>query len=197
MEKKNGEEKQSIWSKVLTGLNRRQNLRDHGPATRSRQAPARKSIVAPERRPSTRFELVNDRTIPDQYFERLRRLIFKQLDELRGGQESAKSLSPIMFREAGRVSDNRSYFYLKEPGETGWLFERAGNGWIISRCEKIHGSGTFIRRTDAWDIVNLFAPSEGDAPVRVTSQRTGGDMISFFVYESKILAALGLSNGQE
>jgi hypothetical protein len=194
MEKINIFEKQSIWSKVLTGLHLRPRPEDQGKQARLSPVPPSRPSFENSEGPSVRFELVVDRNTPDQYFMRMRKLIFKQLDELRQRQNGGSSLRPLMFREVGRVADNRSYFYLKEPGETGWLFERAGSGWVISRCEKIYGSSTFIRRTDAWDIVNLFAANSGELPVRVTSQRFGGDMISFFVYEAKILASLGLSN---
>ncbi len=142
--------------------------------------------------PQSRFVLAELSAVPDRYFDRIRRLIFRHLDEARAKAQSGALRAPLMFRESGKLNENRPYFFLKPPGEPGWLFERAGTGWVISRCEKIHGMGTFIRRTDPWDIVNVFVSGDGEEAVRVASQRDGGELISVLVYEQKILAALGL-----
>lgn len=151
-----------------------------------------KPQTSPFSRPfERRYELSKEWEREEMAFINLRNAIFKELDSKRKLRAYGNLDNPAMFRESGKLGDNRRYFYLKAPGESGWLFERAGNGWVISRSEKIIGQNTFLRGSEVWDIVNLYAAKDGEeAPLRVSSHRTNGEIISMTVYRQKLFNSL-------
>lgn len=125
----------------------------------------------------------------DQYFESLRKAIYTGLDQDRKVERSSV-LPPKLFTERGKLESGRSYFFLKPKDEPGWLFERSGPGWTISRCEKISEQNLFLREREAWDIVTLYSPHLRHSSLRVKSKRAGDDVLSFPVYQKMMVDAV-------
>ncbi len=178
-----------------------EKLRDLSGGVKQTETTAGQAIKAKRRqivkaRPASleqRYYLLDDEAVGDRVFQRMRQNIFKALDSVRG---SSSMKGGVIFREAGRISPGRPYFYLKPAGEAGWLFERSGAGWTISQAEKIVGQDLFLRQGEAWDMVSLFGASDSSTYPRVKSPQTGGDLLSFAVYEQKLLSTLGLTNNE-
>lgn len=149
----------------------------------------------------------------DDIFLRLRQNLYGAADDLvamheplrqsRRGPVQRRDLSPaatavnrqagpakVILREAGRLGGQRAYFYLKPLNETGWLFERSGAGWVVSRAEKIVGRDTFLRQGEPWDIVSLHEAVDGQGTIRVNSRRVGAELVPFSVYETKLNEAI-------
>lgn len=138
------------------------------------------------------YELSEDTDLSRRYFRRLQRTIYRQLDKVRATDNAGMLKTPVMFRETGELAGHRKYFFLQRPNEIGWMFERTRTGWVVSRCERIVSQGTFLRQGDAWDIVSLYSSKSHNIPPRVSSFRAGGEMISYLVYEQRVLKLLEL-----
>jgi len=184
----------SIWSSCLALASRvaglaaffsRKNVAVAAvPKSNSPRSPRQTAVIKP--RPLSleeRYRPLDNPGELDQMFLRMRDRLYDTADAIAVGSR----LRPrVILREAGRIGPKRPYFFLKPMSETGWLFERSGSGWVVSRAEKIVGQDTFLRRGEPWDIVTLHESASGSNTIRVTSQRIGGDLIPFSVYESKL-----------
>ena len=208
----------SIWSGCLAFASRLRGLARlrfrplaqwSGARPTSTARPTRASAVATTPKPALvksrplslqeRYQPMSSADALDQMFLRMRDSLYEATDvvtAVRPGTRGQPSRSQprTVLRETGRLGPKRPYFYLKPINETGWLFERSGSGWVVSRAEKIVGADTFLRRGEPWDIVTLHEamPAVADrdrgstGTIRVTSQRIGGELIPFSVYESKL-----------
>jgi hypothetical protein len=131
------------------------------------------------------WEPVSDESLLDEQFLRLRQQVI-------GGAEDPGSLvvpRQILVRKAGRLPGERRFFFMQQPGQDGWLFERAPAGWIVSRATEDVGRGLFVRSGEAWDVVMLMQ-APGMQGVRVASRRFGTDQLPLSVYEQKLGLAL-------
>ena len=126
----------------------------------------------------------------DEYFEHLRQTIFWECagvsDIPRDGVNRSRA---IFICESGWVDPGRRYFYLKPFGSPGWLFERSGAGWVVSRSEKIVSRDLFLRRGSPWDVVTLFKRPGGQR-LRVASNLTQEEIIPFSQYERMMVKAV-------
>ena len=201
----------AFWSSILAFANRVAGLPArlrtmHGfflsLSNRLKNSPSRKSTTVPGKvsartavvksRPLSledRYRPLADTNNLDEMFLRMRERLYGAADELSAGERGSRR-PRVVLREAGRIGPKRPYFFLKPMSEIGWLFERSGNGWVVSRAEKIVGKDTFLRRGEPWDIVTLHEATSGSNTIRVTSQRIGGALIPFSVYESKLGAEM-------
>lgn len=176
-----------------------------GQKLRRASANKRKAIVVsrPIHLPQD-YQMTTDQRYVDDVFQKLRESIFRALDE----QVAKNPLGhPSIFREYGMTAAQTPYFYLKPLNEKGWLFERSGSGWVVTRAEKIVGEDLFLRGVAAWDITNLFAVSPS-APTgkdrsrkdtlagvpRVMSRVLGKELLSVPVYQHKLMRELELFN---
>lgn len=129
------------------------------------------------------YQLAEVEADVDLVFDRLRSYCYERFLETRETPyDEVLPESPSLFWESGKLEPGRSYFYLKKHNEIGWLFERSGYGWVISRCEKIVGQSLFMRREEAWDLVNLYKFDGPFEHFRVASEKTGGHLMSFLLY---------------
>jgi hypothetical protein len=87
-----------------------------------------------------------------------------------------------LFIEKGHIGDGRAYFYIKPKDLSGWLFERSGKGWTVSRCEKIGAQDLFLRKGETVDVVAVDETSPREFP-RVSSSILGWDPVSLRVYK--------------
>jgi hypothetical protein len=137
------------------------------------------------------YALVEDEEILEGVFHRLKAAIWSEIDEARAKLFAQGVMNPPVLREHGRVSNERQYFYLKPPRDTGWLFERSGTGWVISRADKVVEENLFIRRGEPWDFVAVFGskngPPVGSHNVRLSSPKLRADLLSFNVYQKKLV----------
>ncbi len=113
----------------------------------------------------------------DRCFEELRLSLLEEW----GAQSPGRRQTPL-FIEKGRIGDGRAYFYVKPKDLAGWLFERAGKGWVVSRCEKIATQDLFLRKGDTFDVVAVEETSSKEFP-RVSSSMLGWDPVSLRVYK--------------
>lgn len=153
-------------------------------------------------RPATleqRYRILHDGELADEVFLRLRRNLYDALDVIDRQKLTRVSSKRVgvaaqkqVFREAGRIAPDRSYFYLKPAGETGLLFERSGAGWVICKAEKIIGQNLFLREGEPVDTVTLYFAYDRPALPRVMSKRLGSDLLPLAVYEQKLRQSLGL-----
>jgi hypothetical protein len=151
----------------------------------------RKSEVAlVKSRPSsieTDYEILDDTKELDQLFGRMREQILHNDDLL--STKKGPTVRPL--RESGRIAPERPYFFIKPLNETGLLFERSGAGWVVSRAEKIVQDDTFIRSSNVWDIVTIYAPRQGvEGTARVSSERLGLDRVAFPVYTQALAESM-------
>lgn len=126
------------------------------------------------------YELIDDHSEADGLFLRLRRSLFKEVDMVRPRR---KTLGPKFLRESGKLDGGRPYFFIQPLSDYGWLFERSGAGWIVSKAEKIVQENKFLRLYDHWDIVTIHRPIDGNGTLRVSSERFNVNLVSFIVYE--------------
>lgn len=174
------------WSHFLSWFKRRRHPRDG----EERLANPARPLVAS--RPATleqRYQLLDQPTLADEIFARLKTRIYQELDEY-----ARKPQSRPVFRESGRLTSGRPYFYLKPAGEVGWLFERSGAGWTVSAAEKDAVRATFIRERESFDATQLYLAKDRHVMPRVKSpgMGSGDDLLSLLVYEQKLLQKLGL-----
>ncbi len=153
--------------------------------------PRRRPLVASRPvRLEDRYHLVGGHdgdVLSDEAFWRLRDRLYQAIDT--GTQSGA---TRIVHREAGRIAPGRPYFFLKPAGDRGWLFERSGAGWVVSRAEKIVLQNMFLRDGDPIDSVSLFAAEDRPAFPRVRSRALGNDLLSLSIYEQRTAERLGL-----
>lgn len=150
-----------------------------------------------------RYLLLEDQEQLDEIFIKIRDHIYGAIDEVQQSNVN-QFQAPVIYREKGKFPSNRPYFYLKPFNKTGWLFERSGTGWLISRAEKIIGRDLFLRAQDPWDTVAVYSflnnqsqeissgRETGKGYPRVSSRQMGQELISLLVYKQKIINTLNL-----
>jgi hypothetical protein len=129
----------------------------------------------------------------DTAFEALRGSLFAFLDQqrnLNGGDSSG----PSVYREFGRINGGRRYFYVKGFNELGWLFERLGLGWTLSRAEKIADRSLFVRHGDSFDVVSVLEAPGISERFRLRSERWNIDHLSLEAYSRKCAKSIGLND---
>ena len=126
------------------------------------------------------YTLIQERDLADTLFERLKESLYRPYEQ---GAEEGGFEGGGYFWEAGRIDPGRLYFYLKKANEKGWLFERSGIGWLVSRSEKIIDQSLFLRLEEPVDIVTTFRAEPDSGRYKINSELMGGELISFVVYE--------------
>lgn len=122
----------------------------------------------------------------DEVFSRLRTYLVERVETLNKQHRSPL----VVFKEAGRFPDGRPYLFFKPANQRGWLIERQGAGWIVTRAEKIIDRALFLRGTqDVWDSVVLYSSEQSNSP-RISSSKFGGDLLAFTLYEQRFAEAL-------
>ena len=110
----------------------------------------------------------------------------------RGRPRTGRSFAaPGFVRESGKLAPGRPYFFLKPLNSRGWLFERSGRGWVVTPAEKIVDRDLFLRDEEPFDIVTLYLARDSAVFPRVKAKSFGGALLSFAVYEQRLLAKLG------
>ena len=134
------------------------------------------------------YQLCRNQDVATDMFSRMRRSLFRALDERMEGADAAVT---TVFREHGQTRGKYPYFYLKPAWDKGWLFEQSETGWVVVRAEKIVGEDLFLRRQEAWDAVDLFTVNgePGGLP-RLQSRVLGKELLSPPVYEHKLLRSI-------
>lgn len=193
-----------IFAKVaerLSGLAK--GLRDGGRAEAAKAAKAaqderrRKRVELVKARPTTleqRYQLLDHTELADEVFSRLKRRVVDAIetkDKGDGGTKGPQAVATGLI-EAGRLAPGRPYFFFKPLSKKGWLFERSGAGWVVSRAEKIVAQDLFLRDGDPIDSVSLYLASDQRGYPRVRSAVMGGDLLSLAVYEQRVLQQVGL-----
>ena len=125
----------------------------------------------------------------DRCFEDLRLSLLEEW-----GRHEKFNASMPLFIEKGRIADGRAYFYIKPKDLSGWLFERSGRGWTVSRCEKIGSQDLFLRKGETIDIVAVEEDSPREFP-RVSSSMLGWDPVSLRVYKQYMAREVEASLG--
>lgn len=183
-----------LWSKLterLKGLGTLWASTKDSPASRAEALATRRRerVALIKSRPATleeRYQLLEHRGLGDEVFQRLKRRVIEasEAQQLRGGA--------AILVEAGKLNPGRAYFYLKPLGRQGWLFERSGAGWIVSRAEKIVAQDLFLREGEPIDAVSLFMAADQKGYPRVRSTNLSGDLLSLAVYEQRMLVQMGM-----
>lgn len=99
------------------------------------------------------------------------------------------------FREYGRLTDGRPYFYFQKPNELGFLVEPHEDSWLIFQAHKDKARGKFIRSSQIWDqlgvYINTSTKSENSSvqQIRVDSQRFTLTKASLLTLERKLVEA--------
>ena len=137
-----------------------------------------------------RYRILEDQRQVEVIFKRLAVPLLDLCDQIsaaaRGNPEAR-----VVLRELGTTDDRRSYVFMKPMSEHGWLMERGGAGWRISRAEKIIGQSMFMRsHQDPWDVVTVWHDPQGDGLNRVRSQRFGRELLTMSEYERRLADAL-------
>ena len=138
--------------------------------------------------PFAEYQMAEDQTDINEAFATLKTHIYdhtkgEKVDYARNPQ------LPAMFWEAGKLSPGRPYFFVKPQNRRGWLIERSGNGWAISRSEKILDRDLFLRDYDPWDIVTVYEHEAGTG-VKVSSIRRGGELLGVTAYQRMLTDAI-------
>lgn len=133
------------------------------------------------------YTLSEDPSLADNYFELLKDTIFKVFASSHKSHNTNNQKR--FFCESGWIDINRRYFYLKPLDQQGWLFERSGFGWVVSRSEKIVLDDLFLRKSDPLDIVTLFL-MRGMTRPRVASRLINEEVVSFSHYEELLIKYL-------
>ena len=155
---------------------------------KKRQAPARPLV---KNRPASleqRYRLIEDSTFGDEVFQRLQTRLFTMANQ---GMTDSRG-SKIVYKERGKISPNRPYFYLKPSGASGLLFERSGPGWVVSKAEKIVDRDLFLREGDILEHANIFLADDRTPLPRIKSDQMSNELLAYTVYEQKLLKHLGL-----
>jgi len=157
------------------------------PSSRSRN-------YTPETRTHLReetFGMAYDMSVIDRVFEEQRQTFWQLLDDVRSEKSSMNDHTAGIYREFGKADGGRRYFYVKTFNERGWLFERSGIGWVLSRAEKITERNLFVRHGSAFDLVTVLV-SKDSSRVRISSQRWSLDHLNADIYAKKCFDAMGL-----
>jgi hypothetical protein len=128
----------------------------------------------------------------DAAFEAFRVLLFTILDQKRTNG-SSEVFPAMVHREFGRINGGQRYFYIKAFNESGWLFERVGAGWTLSRAEKITERSLFVRHGQSFDRVSVLEASGSLERIRIRSEFWNVDHMSLDAYVAKNAKALGLN----
>ena len=139
------------------------------------------------------YSMAKDRKLVDEVFESLRCRIYDYIDEKRHLEENGV-LDFKVHREYGRLSTNKTYFYIRPFNHLGWLFERQGVGWIISLADKVSSRDLFVRKGDVWDIVSVMEAKEKNKQIMISSQRLSLEHIPMSVYVDRLVSKIGLEN---
>lgn len=133
-----------------------------------------------------RYGVLEDKKQLDVIFANFREKLFEDAEALSAAARRGQGGKTI-FREAGKTSDGRAYIFFKPLSDYGWLIERSGAGWRISRAEKIISQQMFLRsNSDPWDVAVLFSDPKHSGTIRVNSQRFGQTLMSMAVYEQRM-----------
>ena len=138
-------------------------------------------IIPQGAKPEPEYHLIQEKDFSDQIFQRLKQSLFYSANASNADNQEGPGI--VYFKESGRLEPGRLYFYLKKSGQQGWLFERSGIGWLVTRCEKISERDLFLRLEEPTDIVTAFFSKEKPGSYRISSELMGGELISFLVYE--------------
>lgn len=134
------------------------------------------------------FEPIDDNQEDvDLLFFRLKNLIFNQYSNK---DILFKKISKRFLKERGKTTEGNPYFYLQPINEEGLLFEKTTKGWNIYVSNKIPNTNTFLRRYEPWDLITLYKNKNGVGFPRVKSQRFGTELMSFIIYEQKLLKSV-------
>ena len=153
---------------------------------RNRQGASTSGETSPPTFMETQYELLEDNQVIDAYFDQL------QTEIADARYENMSQFTAPYFVERGVLSEKRRYFFVQPANEEGWLFERSPYGWTISKAAKIVETQTFLRNSDAWDVVVLFKPDHPDGLVRLSSKRLSNDLICFPIYRQMLMDELAL-----
>jgi hypothetical protein len=171
------------------------------PVTQPDSADSRDAVSLTENRPAMdawklQYELVSDQETVTDVFQKLKDHVYKELD--RSSVLKGDSLGkPVKyFREAGRIGLAKPYFFLKPAGDKGFLFEKSVSGWTLSRAEKICAQNLFLRDSEPFDYVTLYANHQLRRMPKVASQLLGEDILPFAAYERVVLDVLGIDDGK-
>ena len=138
-----------------------------------------------------RYRVVEDPRQVEAVFKRLAAPLM-ELCDLVSSESRRQNSSRVVLRELGTTDDRRSYVFMKPMNEYGWLVERGGAGWRVSRAEKIIGQDMFMRsNADPWDLATLWNDPKGEGLPRVRSQRFGHGLMTVTEYERRLVDALG------
>ena len=165
------------------------------PQAYDRRTPRKPKLPAPlvHSRPpqmEDRWGVLEDPKAVDAIFSTLKGKLFEDSDALSAAARRGEDRGKTVFREAGKTSEGRGYLFFKPFNDYGWLVERSGAGWRISRAEKIISQHMFLRsNSDPWDVAVLFTDPKHSEFVRVKSQRFGDTLMSMAVYEQRLRSA--------
>ena len=133
-----------------------------------------------------RYRLVEDDRQVEGVFKRVAGPLLKICEEISANARTGGS-SRVILRELGVTEDRRGYLFMKPMNEYGWLMERSGAGWRISRAEKIVGQNIFLRSDqDPWDVVTIWNDPVGECLTRVRSLRFGRELMTLAEYERRL-----------
>jgi hypothetical protein len=137
-----------------------------------------------------RYRVIDDARHVETVFKRLAAPLMELCDAVSAKARQQNS-GRVVLRELGTTDDRRSYVFMKPMNEYGWLIERGGAGWRVSRAEKIIGADMFMRsNADPWDLVTLWQDPKGEGLTRVKSQRFGHELMTVTEYERRLTDAL-------
>lgn len=145
----------------------------------------RRKALSPPRSALPSVPSLTPEEAADTWFSRLRDLAIMEF-----GSAPFESRAGSYLLETGRLDSEREYLYLQPLNETGFLFERAGAGWVIARADKIVAKDTFMRAGEAWDVVNVVpSPVTGGMP-KVASHRFKDQLMPFSEYRRRLVEAI-------
>lgn len=157
--------------------------------TRSTRSPVPELVKSRPLRLDETFLIADDHRAADEMFVHLRRAIFEDCDALSTAARQGNGGRTI-FRETGTTAEGRAFLFFKPYNDYGWLIERSGAGWRVSRAEKIVRQQMFLRsNADPWDIVLVFADPMREGSFRVRSHRFGNALMAYPVYEQRMREA--------
>ncbi|MCX6125942.1 MAG: hypothetical protein NTV34_14515 [Proteobacteria bacterium] len=133
-----------------------------------------------------RYAVANSAREIDEAFGCLRKKLFRECEAISSEARQSGS-GRIILREQGTTSEGRLFLFFKPFSDFGWLIERSGAGWRVSRAEKIVSQQMFLRsHADPWDVVLMYQDPKGEGSQRVKSHRFGNTLMSLVVYEQKM-----------
>ena len=172
------------------GLDRVRNLATKPPRPVSKAARAPAVLV--KDRPihfEERYAVAENARVIDEAFGGLRRKLFGECEAI-SSEARQNDSGRIILREQGTTSEGRQFLFFKPFSDFGWLIERSGAGWRVSRAEKIISQQMFLRsHADPWDVVLMYQDPKGEGIQRVKSHRFGNTLMSLAVYEQRMSAA--------